>query len=59
MILFEEMAAGEVHDLCGVIGNFAGVDYIVLPNSADAMSLFDEVDLIIELVVGKLGKLLT
>ncbi len=47
---------GEAHDLCGVIGNVAGVDYIVLPNLADVMSLFDEVDLIIELVVGKLGK---
>ena len=52
------MATSEAHDSCGVIGNVAGVDYIVSPNLADAMSLFDEVDLIIELVVGKLGELL-
>jgi hypothetical protein len=52
------MATSEAHDSCGVIGNVAGVDYIVSPNLADAMSLFDEVDLIIELVMGKLGNLL-
>jgi hypothetical protein len=51
------MAAGEAHDLCGVIGDVAG--QFVLPNSADALSSFDEVDLIIELIVGKPGELLT
>ena len=53
------MAAGEALDLCGVIGNVIRVDYIILLNLADAMPSFNEVDLIIELVVGKLGKLLT
>jgi hypothetical protein len=40
-----------VHDSCGVVGDIAGLDYIVLPNPADALSSFDEVDLIIELCV--------
>ncbi len=40
-----------MHDSCGVVGDIAGLDYIVLPNPADALSSFDEVDLIIELCV--------
>jgi hypothetical protein len=43
--------------LCGVVRNVARVDLIVSPTSMNALSSFDEVDLIIKLVVGKLGEL--
>ena len=57
IIPLKEFSASELHETGGIVEDGARVNNVVLPQALHTKAVFDEVDAVVELVVGKLGEI--
>jgi hypothetical protein len=56
IILLDQAAACEAHDVCGVVADVAREDNVVALGLQDSRSIVEKIDVIVELVMSELGE---